>query len=66
MDIVVNGNHQKVEHGTSLLALLEHLQVNHSNIAIAINENIVPKSEYTTKLLNHDDKIEIIRPVGGG
>ena len=34
--------------------------------AIEINELIIPKSDHSSYLLNHQDKVEIINAVGGG
>ena len=35
-------------------------------IAVAINMKIIHKSEYNKTIIIDGDKIEIVRPVGGG
>ncbi|WP_331346859.1 sulfur carrier protein ThiS [Cellvibrio sp. UBA7661] len=37
-----------------------------SKIAVAINQEFVPRSTYTQRILNANDQIDIVRPVGGG
>jgi sulfur carrier protein len=35
-------------------------------IAVAINMKIIHKNEYEKTIVSENDKIEIVRPVGGG
>lgn len=37
-----------------------------AKIAVAINGEFVPRSSYSEQRLNHGDKIDIVKPVGGG
>lgn len=34
--------------------------------AVAVNREFVPRSAYATRVLESDDRIEVIRPVTGG
>lgn len=35
-------------------------------VAIAVNGEFVPKSQYINTLLNESDNIDIVKPIGGG
>ena len=37
-----------------------------AKIAVAINGEFVPRSTYSEQHLNNGDKIDIVKPVGGG
>ena len=43
---------------------LNHLQ--DQQFAVVVNENFIAKSEYTTTRLNHNDRIDIFKPIQGG
>jgi thiamine biosynthesis protein ThiS len=34
--------------------------------AVAVNREITPKAEYASMTLREGDKVEIVRPMGGG
>ena len=46
--------------------LLANLGVKNKFIAVEVNRVIVPKSNYRNYYLKENDKVEIIRAVGGG
>ncbi len=66
MKIVVNGNDMEVADGLSVEALLTQLGVKREYTAVAVNRDITPKSAYGATVLRPGDKIEIVRPMGGG
>ena len=66
MKIVVNGKEQEVAEGLSVEALLAHLGVKREYTAVAVNREVTPKSAYAATLLRDVDKVEIVRPMGGG
>ena len=35
-------------------------------MAVALNREVTPKAEYATAVLRDGDKVEIVRPMGGG
>lgn len=49
-----------------LAELTENLNVNPKGTAIAVNDAVVPKSEWKTLQLSENDKITIIRATQGG
>jgi thiamine biosynthesis protein ThiS len=66
MRITVNGREMEVADGLSVEALLTHLAVKREYTAVAVNREITPKSAYATVALREGDRVEIVRPMGGG
>lgn len=51
------------------MVLKEYLEKNHyvpAGIAVECNEEILPKSQYDSYVLQEDDVVEIVSFVGGG
>jgi sulfur carrier protein len=66
MTIVVNGEAMEVADALSVDGLLTHLKVSRQFTAVAVNREITPKAEYASMTLREGDKVEIVRPMGGG
>ena len=64
--ITVNGQVMELEAGTSVEGLLDHLGVPRQYTAVAVNREVTPKSEYGAVKLGEGDRVEIVRPMGGG
>lgn len=62
--ITVNG--EKLDFSGTVSELLAVMEYNGKRVAVELNENIVSKAEYENTLLDDDDKLEIVRFVGGG
>lgn len=50
----------------NIIDLIEHLGCQNQRIALEVNETIIPKSVHEEFSLSDNDKIEIIKAVGGG
>lgn len=66
MFITVNGKPMEIEAGTTVDGLLAHLAIKREYTAVAVNREITPKGDYATVKLSEGDKVEIVRPMGGG
>jgi sulfur carrier protein len=66
MKISVNGKDMEVADGISVDGLLDHLGVTRKYTAVAVNRDVTPKSEYAATTLREGDRVEIVRPMGGG
>ena len=66
MIVSVNGEQQELPEGINLDQLLKDIMQNSVRIAVEINREIIPKSNYTKCVLKNNDVIEIIKAVGGG
>ncbi len=66
MQIIINGATQDVDSQTSIQGLIESLSLGNGNIAIELNGEIVSRSLFTETILQPDDKLEIVKAIGGG
>ena len=66
MHITVNGEEREVPEQTSASALLQLLDLAGQRVAVEVNLEIVPRSAYEAHLLQHGDRVEIVRAIGGG
>ena len=64
--LTVNGDPMVVEAGITVDGLLDLLKIKREYTAVAVNREITPKSEYGSVKLWEGDKVEIVRPMGGG
>ena len=66
MKILVNGEAQEVEQGTTLAQLVEQHGLVGKRFAIKVNQEVVPRSEYSQSTVHERDRIEIVAAIGGG
>lgn len=66
MNVFVNGETQAIADGSVLQNLLEQLHLAGKRLAVEVNLEIVPRSEYANCRLNEGDRIEIVHAIGGG
>ena len=66
IEISVNGEQHRFERDMSLMDLLHALALTEGRIAVEVNGEIVPRSQFATQQINHLDKIEIVQAIGGG
>lgn len=64
--LTVNGESRTVNDGTSIIKLLETLGIEQRRVAVAINGEVVPRTEHEQTSLKDGDQVEIVRMVGGG
>ena len=67
MDISLNGTPHRFD-GSSLIELLAAQAIDQAKpgVAVAINEEIVPRSRYAETWLASGDALEIVHFIGGG
>ena len=52
---------------SALLAdLITELNLSQQAIAVAVNRQIIPKSQWAEHQLQVDDKVDVVRAIGGG
>ncbi len=66
ISIILNGNDKQLDNNTSITQLLEILDLSEKRLAIEINQQIVPRSNFTSITLNNLDQVEIVQAIGGG
>lgn len=65
MQLIINGESKSFPGVTTVFDLLEKLDL-HGRVAVEVNEQIVPRSEFSSRVLQQDDRIEIVHAIGGG
>lgn len=66
MRVKVNGEPQEVPEGATVRALVLRLGANPEAVAVALNGEVVPRGRQDSTPLAPEDRVEIIRAVGGG
>ncbi|WP_428742955.1 sulfur carrier protein ThiS [Tenacibaculum sp.] len=64
--IKVNDNQQEFLSPLALQELVDKLQIQTNGIAIAVNSSVVKKTDWSSKLLQNNDAILIIKSTQGG
>ncbi len=66
MRLIVNGTEKFIESSANLIQLLKELEIDGSHIAVALNLQVIPRSNYENTSIKDGDKVEIVHAVGGG
>jgi sulfur carrier protein len=66
MRLTVNGTEHDVAANATVAAMLETLAVRGDGIAVALNDEVVPRADHATRTLHDGDRLEIIVAVAGG
>tara|TARA_Y100001949_G_scaffold116535_1_gene99084 strand:- start:953 stop:1174 length:222 start_codon:yes stop_codon:yes gene_type:complete len=66
MRISINKELISLPDNITVSKMLEKLEIEKKFIAVEINLNIIPKSEYDSHIVRENDSVEIIQAVGGG
>ena len=66
MDIILNGESQRLPEPVTVAALLEARGLAGKRLAVERNGEIVTRSRHAETLLAEGDRIEIVIAVGGG
>jgi len=64
--VILNGEEQEIRDHITVADLLHDLQVTLQYGAVAVNRRVVRKRDHEVTYLSTGDRIEIVRPVGGG
>jgi sulfur carrier protein len=66
LKIQVNGEFKEFEGELTVTQLLARLEVDPAYRAVAVNRDVVLKTDYDSMVVTEGDKVEIVRPVSGG
>ena len=64
--ILLNGKNKQIDSNTSIGQLLRNLNFENKRLAVEINQEIIPRSDFSRHILNESDRIEIVQAIGGG
>jgi sulfur carrier protein len=62
----VNGDLVELPTGCTVATLLELLGANPKGVAVAVNNEVLPRAVHGERRLMGEDRVEVIRAVGGG
>jgi thiamine biosynthesis protein ThiS len=66
MRIVLNGRDEDIESDATIADLIAISGLRGKRVAIEVNREIVPRSDYATRMLRADDRVEVVHAIGGG
>ena len=66
MKLSVNGERTALDDGATVGALVDGLGKGRRGVAVAVNEEVVPRSRWDTTVLRDDDRVEVLAAAQGG
>jgi len=66
MKITLNGREQDIDADATVADVLAASGLLGKRLAIEVNREIVPRSDYATRALSAHDRIEVVHAIGGG
>lgn len=66
IEISLNSTRTIIAADTPLIEAIIYWGIDNSKIAVAINGEFVPRSNYAQCVIKAGDEIDIVNPVGGG
>ena len=66
LDIELNGQAYRLPAGQTLADLVLALGVGKQAVALAVNRQVVPRQHWNERLLVQQDRVDIVRAIGGG
>ncbi len=68
MKVKINGKEEDLREGIDLQTLLREkgIKLREVGLAVALNGQVIPKSQYSKTKLKEGDEVEIVHIVGGG
>ncbi len=64
--IILNGKEKTIDSDSNIEQLLKSLNLENKRLAVEINQQIIPRSDYNSHILKEIDKVEIVQAIGGG
>jgi sulfur carrier protein len=66
MLLYINGEQREFPDGLTVAALVAHLGMKPDRVAVELNLDIVPRTQWETITLKNGDRLEVVHFVGGG
>jgi sulfur carrier protein len=64
--VTVNGEARPLDGDTTVAALVEAIGCGTKGVAVAVNEEVVPRSTWAARTLDDGDRVEILKAAQGG
>lgn len=66
MNVSINGEPQELTAGTTVAVLVDALGRSPKGLAVAVNEEVVPRSTWSAAELRPGDRVELLAAAQGG
>jgi sulfur carrier protein len=66
MEIILNGAPHRLSDSINITELVAQLELQGQAIAIAVNRQIVTRAQWGVHRLQAQDKVDVVRAIGGG
>ncbi|MBE57801.1 MAG: thiamine biosynthesis protein ThiS [Euryarchaeota archaeon] len=66
IEILINGEKNKFENSISISELIVMKNLENLSVAVALNSEIVNIKDFKVTFIKNGDKLDIVKPVGGG
>jgi sulfur carrier protein len=66
MLLYINGEQREFPDGLTVAALVAQLGMKQDRVAVELNLDIVPRTQWETITLKNGDRLEVVHFVGGG
>ncbi|SDG70350.1 MULTISPECIES: sulfur carrier protein ThiS [unclassified Duganella] len=66
IEIELNGAPHRVPAQQTLHQLVDALELGGQALALAVNRAVVPRQQWPERVLQAQDKVDIVRAIGGG
>lgn len=66
MQLTVNGAPARVADGATVADLVAARSAGHDRIAVAVNDDVVPRTRWARTPLAAGDRVELLAPTAGG
>ncbi len=66
MEITLNGEIKQVPENCTISTLLTQLDLTAKRLAVEVNLDIIPRSQFDNHVLQTGDKVEVVHAIGGG
>jgi sulfur carrier protein len=66
LKLTINGEDREISKSQNLAQLVQELDIQAPNFAMALNKQVIPSSKYATTPIKENDQVEIVHAVGGG
>lgn len=66
MTLLVNGKPMAAADGTTVAGLLALLAMGEKRVAVEVNRELVIRKDWTARVMNDGDRVEVVTFVGGG
>jgi len=66
MEIELNGLPHLAKEQQNVQDLVDELNLAQQALAVAVNREVVPRSLWLQRVLQPHDRVDLVRPIGGG